>query len=266
MARSKFSDKQLIVFDLDGTLTESKSDMDISMSNHLARLLLDKKVAVIGGGNYNQFKKQFVDKLRVPKKLLKDIFLFPTTSTSFYVYRNGWRKVYSNNFSKKEKKKVIDAFNKIFKDFNYFHPSRVYGKVLEDRDSQITFSALGQDIVKKLGKEGVRQKEKWKRKNDELRSKMRHRLSRRLKEFEVRVGGLTSIDVTRKGIDKAYGIRKIRDVLGIPIKNMVFIGDAIFPGGNDYAAKKTGVDCIKVSGPEDTKKIIKLIIADRKNI
>jgi hypothetical protein len=85
-------------------------------------------------------------------------------------------------------------------------------------------------------------------------------LQKRLPALEVHSAGFTSIDVTKKGIDKAYGIRKIEKILRIPVKNMVFIGDALYPGGNDYAAKKTGIQCLAVKGPEDTKKIIRELI------
>ncbi len=77
----------------------------------------------------------------------------------------------------------------------------------------------------------------------------------------MRLGGTTSIDVTRPGIDKAYGIHKLRDMLHIPIEQMLYVGDAIFPGGNDYAALQAGVDCIAVRDPEDTKRVIQTIIA-----
>ena len=65
-------------------------------------------------------------------------------------------------------------------------------------------------------------------------------LDKLIPEFSVRLGGSTSVDVTKHGIDKAYGIRKLRDVLGIPIPQMIFIGDAVFPGGNDYSRQASG--------------------------
>jgi phosphomannomutase len=80
-------------------------------------------------------------------------------------------------------------------------------------------------------------------------------------EFSVHLGGSTSIDVTKPGIDKAYGIGKLRDVLGIAIKEMIFVGDAIFPGGNDYPAKQAGVVSIEVRDPDETKRVIEAIIA-----
>jgi hypothetical protein len=252
--------KELIVFDLDGTLTESKAVMDREMSRLLARLLAVKKVAVIGGGKYGQFKRQFIAYFHCPKELLKNIFLFPTTSTAFYRYDRGWKNVYTLNLSARERARIKKALCGVTKEAGYVRPKKVYGKVIEDRGTQITFSALGQEIVAYLGeKEGVRLKEDWQKKYEPVRLKMAELLAKRLPEFEVHRGGLTSVDVTRKGIDKSYGVRQIERQLKVPIRKMLFIGDALYPGGNDYAAKKTGILCVAVRGPEDTKRIIRKI-------
>ena len=42
---------------------------------------------------------------------------------------------------------------------------------------------------------------------------------------------------------------------------MLFVGDALYPGGNDNAVLKTGVNAISVTGPKETKKIIRSLIA-----
>jgi phosphomannomutase len=93
------------------------------------------------------------------------------------------------------------------------------------------------------------------------RKGMKAILDKLIPEFSVRLGGSTSVDVTKHGIDKAYGIRKLRDVLGIPILEMIFIGDAVFPGGNDYPAKEAGALSIEVKDPHETKRVIEAIIA-----
>lgn len=255
MTKPNYREKKLIVFDLDGTLAPSKSNLKPDMARMLAKLLAEKKVAVIGGGAYEQFRKQFVNELTVPTALLKNLFLFPTTSTSFYRYRGGWKKVYRKALSSAEQKKIMLAFATAFKEAEYVQPKKLWGKVIEDRDTQITFSALGQ-------KAPVAAKERWNRTQD-VRPQLMKVLSKLLPQFEVRRGGLTSIDVTRKGIDKGYGVRQIKKILHIPIRDMVFIGDALYPGGNDNAARKTGVDCIQVRDPEDTKRIIEKILAVR---
>ena len=254
------SKKSLIVFDLDGTLTETKSDLKPDMSAMLGRLLKGKKVAVIGGGSYRQFRRQFLANLDCPPESLKNLFIFPTTATAFYRYHKGWKNVYAHFLSKAQKQKIRKAVHDVFKEIHYVTPKKVYGKALEDRGSQMSYSFLGQDVVARLGQKGVRLKEAWTKKNTPLKLKIAGRLQKKLPDLEVHAAGFTTIDITQHGIDKAYGVRQIEKVLKIPIKNMVFIGDALYPGGNDAAAKKTGVQTMAVKGPRDTIAIIKKIL------
>jgi HAD superfamily hydrolase (TIGR01484 family) len=258
---SKLRPKRLIVFDLDGTLAPTKAPMDVEMSKLIARLLSQKKVAVIGGGKYAVFQVQFLKQLKAPKSFLKHLYLFPTTATSFYRYNGGWKNIYALELSKEEKVKILQAFKNAFDRLGYNHPKKTYGKIIEDRDTQVTFSALGQDVVDMAGRvKGVWMKERWLRKNKALKMKIARLVAKSLPNLEVHAAGFTSIDVTKKGIDKSYGLRQIQKHLGIPVKDMLFVGDAIFPGGNDYAVVKTGVDYIQVKGPAETKKIIRSLI------
>ncbi|MDP1688545.1 MAG: HAD-IIB family hydrolase [bacterium] len=251
------STKKIIIFDLDGTLAASKSKMDDEMSDLLSGLLVTKKIAVISGGSWKQFNEQFLDQLQCRDDLLLNLFLFPTTGTRFYRYKSKiWIEVYADVLDPEERSKIKVAFETVFEEIGYKHPEKVYGEIIEDRGTQITFSALGQGIVKELGGEGVKLKHEWKEANQDLKLKIALNLRKLLPEFEVRTGGLTSIDVTKKGIDKAYGMRQIEKFLKIPISEMLFVGDALYPGGNDYAAIEAGVDTIAVSGPEETKKLI----------
>ncbi len=258
--RKDYKNKKLIVFDIDGTLTPSKSVMEWDMVKLFLRLLEEKKVAVIGGGKYSLFKEQMLSRLPQNDARLAHLFLFPTTANAFYRYHNGWKNIYTLKLSKQEKLSVRKAFRETLKEIAYVPPKKIYGVVLEDRGTQMSFSPLGQDVVARLGKKGIRAKEEWKKNNNHLRLRIAKLLAKRLPKLEVHVGGLTTIDVTRKGIDKAYGLRQIKKELGIPIRDMLFIGDAIYPSGNDYAVVKTGVDYIKVKDPRDTKKVIRAIL------
>lgn len=252
---------RLIVFDLDGTLTDSKTPLAPDMAAAITGLLSRKKMAVIGGGSWEQFQWQFVSRLTCPPALLKNLFLFPTTSTSFYRYSGrGWKKIYRYTLSKTEWKAIKSAFERAFKAVKYVQPEKTYGEIIENRGSQATFSPLGQDAVTVLGKKGLRLKEEWRRRNEKVKVRIANLVQKQLPRFEVRRGGITSIDVTKKGIDKAYGVRQIEKTLHIPIKEMVFIGDALYRGGNDAAAKKTGVRTIATAGPGETKKIIAEIL------
>jgi len=262
-ATQKFNKKELIVFDLDGTLIRTKSPMTQEMSRLLGRLLSVKKVAIIGGGKYGVFGSLFLDHLQVSKQLLGNLFLFPTTATSFYRYQRGWKNVYAIELSAEQRDRIKKTFQRVFHEISYVHPKKTYGQLIEDRRTQVTFSVFGQDIVAVLGHKGVLMKEKWKREHTDTKMKITKLMAKYLPELEVRAAGFTSIDVTKKGIDKAYGLGQIEKHLHIRIGEMLFIGDAIYPGGNDYAVVRTGVDYIKVEGPEETKKIIRSLLTQK---
>jgi phosphomannomutase len=243
--------KHLIVFDLDGTIAESKSSLDAEMSALLRDLLSIVKVAVISGGNWPQFQKQMISNLPDGANL-KNLSLLPTCGTKFYRYNSGWEKLYSEDFTDEEKEKVISSLQKAIR-LSDVNLEAVSGELIEDRGSQITFSALGQQAA-------LDEKKKWDP-DFAKRRQMKAFLDNLIPEFSVRLGGTTSIDVTKQGIDKGYGIRKLRDILGVAINEMIFIGDALFPGGNDYPAKETGVVSIQVRDPNETKRVIEAIIA-----
>lgn len=246
--------KKLIVFDLDGTLAESKTEMSLDMAEVLEELLRRFSVAIISGGAYKQFEKQFLNRLPLPDEQLKNLYLFPTCATSFYRYNNKiWHQVYSEDLSEEQRKNILTAFHKCFKEVGFELPIYPqYGEILEDRGTQITFSALGQAAP-------VHLKKKWDP-HHLKRLKMIDILKKYIPEFEIRTGGTTSVDVTKKDIDKAYGIKQIEKYLGFKTEEMFFVGDALYDGGNDAPVKKTGVECLETSGPEETIKLIKQII------
>ena len=243
--------KKLIVYDLDGTLAESKSPLDAAMSALLHDLLGIVKVAVISGGDWPQFEKQLLSNLPQDERLV-DLSILPTCGTKFFRYAGNWKKVYSEDFTADEKKKIVSSLDKAIEAAG-FKVGKVWGEVVEDRGSQITFSALGQQAP-------LEEKEKWDP-DFTKRKKIKAILDTFIPEFSVRMGGSTSIDVTKPGIDKAYGIRKLRDILGISLKEMIFIGDALFVGGNDYPAEEAGVVSIPVRDPHETKRVTEAIIA-----
>jgi len=243
----------LIVFDLDGTLAGSKSPLDSEMSGLLHDLLLIVKVAVISGGDWPQFEKQLLSNLPHDDRLA-NLSLLPTCGTKFYRYRYdsaAWEKIYSEDLTTEERDKILSSLTKAIISAD-FKTDKLWGEQIEDRGSQITFSALGQ-------KAPLEEKNKWDP-DFSKRKKIKAILDTLIPEFSVRIGGSTSIDITKPGVDKAYGIRKLRDLLGISLKEMIYIGDALYVGGNDYPAKEAGVDCISVKDPNETKRIIPTII------
>jgi phosphomannomutase len=242
--------KNLFIFDLDGTLAESKASVDTEMAGLLRKLLSIAKVAVISGGGWPQFEEQVLGRLPHNAQL-ENLSLLPTCGTKFYRYSRDWTKIYSEDFTVAEKAKIIASLNTAITESGV-KVDRLWGETVEDRGSQITYSALGQQApldAKKVWDPDYAKRKRIKALADTL-----------IPEFSIRMGGATSIDVTKPGIDKAYGIAKLRDVLSIPIKEMMFVGDAIFPGGNDYPPEQAGVFSVCVRGPHETKRVIEAVI------
>jgi HAD superfamily hydrolase (TIGR01484 family) len=245
--------KSLIVFDLDGTLAESKSPLDAEMAALLGRLLAVMRVAVISGGAWPQFQKQLLGRL-ADDDGLNNLSLLPTCGTRFYRRNGAWQSVYAEDFSADDAKRIIAALN-LALDQSGFRPGQSWGDIIEDRGSQITLSALGQNAP-------LDAKKAWDP-DFKKRERIKAILEPVLPGFSVHLGGATSIDVTRPGIDKAYGIAKLHEILRIAIADMVFVGDAVFPGGNDYPAKQAGVLTIAVRDPHETKRVVEAVLACR---
>ena len=244
--------KKLIVFDLDGTLAESKSSLDAGMADLLNSLLGIVKTAVISGGAWPQFESQLLSNLSHDDRLM-NLCLLPTCGTKFYRYDSlAWKKIYSEDLTPEERDKILNSLKKAISIAD-FKTEKVWGEQIEDRGSQITFSALGQQAPSA-------RKDKWDT-DFSKRKKIKAILDTLIPEFSVLIGGSTSIDITKPGIDKAYGIGKLRDLLGVSIRDMIYIGDALYVGGNDHAAETAGVDCISVRDPNETKRVIQTIIA-----
>ncbi len=254
--------RTVIAFDLDGTLAPSKSPLPDRMAEALDKLLEKYHVCVISGGKFGQFEKQLLSNLQASPDRLERLHLMPTCGTRYYNYDlNGkkWRQVYAEDFTEAEKDKIMKALKRGVEELGYVE-KKTWGEALEDRGSQVTWSALGQDIVDHLGLEGVRMKEEWDPDNSK-KDKIREFVAELIPEFEVRVGALTSIDVTKPGIDKAYGMRKLMEMLEIGKEDVFFIGDHMQPGGNDYPVKAMGVDSLEISQWEETALAVEVILA-----
>jgi HAD superfamily hydrolase (TIGR01484 family) len=243
--------KKLIVFDLDGTLAASKSPLDAEMAALMERLLAIVKVAVISGGAWAQFETQLLSHLPGGSRL-ENLSLLPTCGTRFYRFAGGWQRLYSEDIAADDRLRIIRALNDAL-DRSGFRAVHHWGELIEDRGSQITLSALGQEAP-------LEEKQKWDADFAKRRA-IKALLVPLIRGFSIQMGGATSIDITRAGIDKAYGIAKLRDTLEIAVADMIFIGDALFPGGNDYPAKQAGVLSIAVRDPQETKRVIEAIVA-----
>ncbi len=239
--------KKLIAFDLDDTLAITKSPISDRMSEIFTKLLDSYHLCVISGGKIEQFHLQVVDRLSASPEQLSHLHLMPTCGTRYYRYdttNTAWKLQYAEDLSPDQKKHIIEVMEQSAKDQGLW-AEKPYGELIEDRNSQITYAVLGQEAPAEV-------KYAWAAKNVETKLKLRELIAERLPDFEVRLGGTTSVDVTRIGIDKAYGMKKLMDELNIGTEEVLFFGDKLQEGGNDYPVKALGIDSIAVEKWEDT--------------
>jgi HAD superfamily hydrolase (TIGR01484 family) len=244
--------KKLVAFDLDGTLAESKQALDDEMAGILAALSQVADICVISGGDWPQFEKQVAGRLPAGADLSR-FWLMPTTGTKMYRYEGEqWVRKFGDLFSSEERDHIIaelrDSIDRLG-----FTPDEIWGEQIEDRGSQITFSALGQEAP-------LAPKEAWDPKQEKRRL-IQGDLQPRLPEVSVRIGGSTSIDITRTGVDKAYGMERLAEISCLSKEEMLFFGDALYPGGNDAPVRETaGIDSVQVYGVEQTKRALEAVI------
>lgn len=248
--------KKLIAFDLDDTLAITKSPISDQIGELLVKLLKKYEVCIISGGKFEQFKVQVVERLEASEQELSRLHLMPTCGTRYYRHdpiNKDWKAVYIEDLSEAEKKRIIEVLEVSAKKLNLW-VEKPYGDIIEDRGSQVTYSALGQ-------KAPAEEKYRWAEENAEAKKKLRELVAEQLPNLEVRLGGSTSVDITRIGIDKAYGMQKLITELAIDKDEILFLGDKLQPGGNDYPVKAMGIDCIEVDKWEDTALVLEGILA-----
>jgi len=239
--------KKVIAFDLDDTLAVTKSPISDRMAELLAKLLLKYDVCIISGGKFEQFKTQVVDRLDVASHQLNRLHLMPTCGTRYYRYdelQEEWKQQYAEDLSDEQKQEILSVLEVTAREVNLW-VEKPYGDIIEDRGSQITYSALGQQAP-------AEEKYRWADEHQDDKHKLRTLIAERLPDLEVRLGGSTSVDITRIGIDKAYGMQKLVEALFIDKNEILFFGDKLEEGGNDYPVKAMGIDSIAVEKWEDT--------------
>ncbi len=247
--------KKVLAFDLDDTLAITKSPMSDRMSELLTQLLEEFDVCIISGGRFEQFKTQVIERLHAPAHKLNRLHLMPTCGTRYYRYdelKGEWALQYSEDLTEQERAKIQSVLEASAKELGLWEENPA-GPILEDRGSQITFSALGQQATPE-------DKYAWDPEGTKKAS-LRDLAAQSLPGLEVRAGGSTSIDVTREGIDKAYGMEKLIDAIDVSMEDILFFGDNLQEGGNDYPVKAMGIDSLDVEGWEETASRLEAILA-----
>ncbi|MFC5222721.1 HAD-IIB family hydrolase [Bifidobacterium leontopitheci] len=229
-------------FDLDNTLAVSKQPMKPDMTACLAALLRYRPVAVITGGSFALASSQVIAMLDGQADLA-GLHVMPTSGSSYYVWDGGaWVVRYERTLSQPDRDAAAASLRRRAEELGLW-PERPLGEPIEDRGSQITFSALGQ-----LAPAGAKQQ--WDP-DGTKKARLVAAVAADLPHLLVRAGGYTSVDVSA-GADKSFAVRELAKALGTSVGRIVFVGDRMTPGGNDYPAACAGTFAVAVTCPQDT--------------
>lgn len=254
----------MVIFDLDDTLAPSKSPLPAPMVEGLRNLLQVVDVCIISGGAFVQFNQQVLTPLAFSEggqelegerntSLASRLHLMPTCGTRYYRWQEGkWQQIYALDLPAEQKRQVIGTLEQCARKLDLWEENP-WGQIVEDRGSQITFSALGQEAP-------LAAKRAWDPDGTKKRA-LAQAVAALLPDLEVRSGGTTSIDVTSPGVDKAFGMEKLAEHAGCTRADTVFVGDRLDAEGNDYPVKAAGWPTVAVPSWEETLEVIEQIVA-----
>lgn len=249
--------KKVLAFDVDQTLNVAKTPIDEEIAELLGRCLKYFQICPISGQKFEQFLIQIVDRLEgVSEEDLANLHLFVAQGTQYYKREQGeWRRVYNFPLSEAEVEKISGAMEQAARELGYWEEDRLPEgeEIIENRLSQATFSALGQ-------RASTEEKYAWDPKH-EKRQRIVARAKELAPEFYFEIGGTTSINACRPGMNKEFGMNKMMEQLGVSKEEILYFGDMTQPGGNDYPVVEMGIETITVRDHKDTACALRAILA-----
>ena len=242
--------KKVLAFDVDQTLNIAKTPIPPEIAELLTKCLDHFEICPISGQKFDQFLIQIVDEMKdATPEQLTHLHLFVAQGTQYYRYdanKKDWKQVYNYPLTDEQVAKITEAIETAAKELGYWEADKLAegDEIIENRLSQVTFSALGQ-------KAGTEAKYAW-----DPDCKKREAIVKRCKElapeFDYEIGGTTSINAITPGMNKVFGMTHLMEELNVKKEDILYFGDMTQPGGNDYPVVQMGVETITVRSHEDT--------------
>lgn len=225
-----YSHKKHLFFDLDDTVTLSRSRIDEAMYALLSTLPHD--IVVISGAQHTQIEKQILD---VP---------------AYRLGQNGNQAYHEDGTLLWEERLLphqeahVRAHISALQD-RVSHPVRDTNDLIEHRGSQISYSLIGhnEDVHTKKAFDPDRSQ----------RLTLLEAVPFESDEVEVRIGGTTCFDYFMKGRHKGFNVARLIEHEGWNTDACLYFGDALFPGGNDEAVIGV-IETVSVADHLDTYK------------
>ena len=242
--------KKVLAFDIDQTLNVAKTPITDDIAQLLIKCLDHFEICPISGQKFDQFLIQIANRLidrGATTAQLQHLHLFVAQGTQYYRYEGtDWQQVYNYPLTDDEVQKITNAIESAARELGYWEEDRLQqgDEIIENRLSQVTFSALGQ-------KAKTEDKYAWDP-DCKKREKIVEKAKERAPEFDYEIGGTTSINAFTPGMNKKFGMTHLLEELKVKKEDILYFGDMTQPGGNDYPVKEMGIDTITVRSHEDT--------------
>ena len=240
--------KKVLAFDIDQTLNVAKTPITDEIADLLTKCLDHFEICPISGQKFDQFLIQIVNRLPNPTpKQLSHLRLFVVQGTQYYCYNGSdWEQVYNYPLTDEQVAKITTSLEQAAKELNLWEEDKLKpgDEIIENRLSQVTFSALGQ-------KADTEAKYAWDP-DHKKREKIVKRAKELAPEFDYEIGGTTSINAMTPGMNKVFGMNHLLEELKVNKEDILYFGDMTQPGGNDYPVVQMGIDTITVRNHEDT--------------
>ena len=242
--------RKVLAFDVDQTLNIAKTPIPDEIAELLTKCLDHFEICPISGQKFDQFLIQIVDRLTdATPEQLSHLHLFVAQGTQYYKYdpaKKDWTQVYNYPLTDDQVAEITKAIQTAAEELGYWEADKVAegDEIIENRLSQVTFSALGQ-------KAGTEAKYAWDP-DHKKREAIVARAKKLAPDFEYEIGGTTSINAFVPGMNKVFGMTHLMEELKVKKQDILYFGDMTQPGGNDYPVVQMGIDTITVRSHEDT--------------
>ena len=254
----------LVLFDMDGTLTEPRKKIKFSMISAIKELSKHTKVGIVTGSGYDYLIHQCSDMWSsIGGVNPENLYLMPCNGTQLYKWRyTKWTKEFSKNIrdeiGSKNVDNIISELIRLQSDYMVQNPPHSFtGHFVSYRDSLINWSPVGRNANSDQRNDFIIYDL-----NGMIRANLNSKLQKAIESLSIKsnissaLGGSTSIDIYPKGWDKTFCLGHFKDT------EFWFVGDKCWGDGNDRLIYeeilKTG-KAYETTSPEETIKIIKAI-------
>jgi len=240
MATFSRNNKILVLFDVDGTLTEPREEVEKFMQEFLVKLKSKVVIGVVGGSDLVKQQEQ------MGKNVIND-FDYSFSENGLVAYKNGaliGKEAIHTYLGEENIKSVVNFVLHYIADLDI--PVK-RGTFIEFRTGMMNISPIGRNC----SKEERNAYEAYDLKNN-IRKTMVEAMREKFAHLNLTfsIGGQISFDMFPTGWDKTYSLKYIAED---EYDEIHFFGDKTFPGGNDYEMfTHPRVKGHTTTGPADT--------------